>query len=94
MEKLQRPVNNGDIIGTALDTFIKDLEEEQHGHIRKEEFQLQLQNRFEVLSNEGENDVEEMVSKITNAIQESALHTAGRHGEQKNEQLKSETKHI
>ena len=36
----------------------------------KEEFQLQLQNPFEVLSEEGEKDVEEMVSKITNTIQE------------------------
>ena len=38
--------------------------------------------------------MEEMVSKIKNAIQESALDTAGRHREQKNEKLKSETKHI
>ena len=62
--------------------------------LKKEEFQLQLQNRFEVLSEEGEEDVEEMVSKITNAIQESALDTAGRHREQKNEKLKSKTKHM
>ena len=34
----------------------------------------------------------DMVSKITNAIQESALDTAGRHRVQKNEQLK--TKHL
>ena len=39
--------------------------------LKKAAFQLQLQNRYEVLSKEGE-DVEEMVSKITNAIQESA----------------------
>ena len=60
--------------------------------LQKEEFQLQLQNRFEVLSEEGEEDVQEMVSKITNAIQESALDTAGRHRDQKNEKLKSKTK--
>ena len=37
--------------------------------LKKEEFQLWLQNRFEVLNNEGEEeDVEEMVSKITNTI--------------------------
>ena len=59
--------------------------------LKKEEFQLQLQNRFEVLSEE---DVEEMVSKITNVIQESALDTAGRHREQKNEKLKSKAKHL
>ena len=58
-----------------------------------EEFQLQLQNHFEVLS-EGEKDVEEMVSKITNAIQVSALDIAGRHREQKNEELMSKTKHM
>ena len=62
--------------------------------LKKEEFQVQLQNRFEVLGEEGEEDVEEMVSKITNAIQESALDTAGRHREQKNENLKSKTKHM
>ena len=62
--------------------------------LKKEEIQLQLQNRFEVLSEEGEEDVEDMVSKITNAIQESALDTAGRHREQKNEKLKGETKHM
>ena len=38
--------------------------------------------------------MEEMVSKITNAIQESALDTAGRHREQKNEKLEGETKHV
>ena len=38
--------------------------------LNKEEFQLQMQNRFEVLSEEGEEDVEEMVSKITSATQE------------------------
>ena len=53
--------------------------------VKKEEFQLQLQDRFEVLSEEGQEDVEEMVSKITNALQESALDTAGRHIGQKNE---------
>ena len=58
-----------------------------------EEFQLQLQNHFEVRS-EGEEDVEETVSKITNALQESALDTAGRHREQKNEKLKMKTKHM
>ena len=62
--------------------------------LKKEEFQLQLQNRFELLSEKGEEDVEEMVSKITNAIQESALDTAGRHREQKNETLKNMTKHV
>ena len=62
--------------------------------MKKEEFQLQLQNRFEVLSEAGEEDVEEMVSKITNVIQESALDTAGKHKEQKNEKLKSKTKHM
>ena len=62
--------------------------------LKKEEFQLQLQNRFEVLSEEGEEDVEEAVSRITNAMQESALDTAGRHREQKNEKLKSKTKHM
>ena len=60
--------------------------------LKKEEFQLRLQNRFEVLNNEGEDDVEEMVDRITNTIQESALATAGRHREQKNEKLKSKTK--
>ena len=60
--------------------------------LMKEEFQLQLENRFEVLSEEGKEDVEEMVSKTTNAIQESALDTAGRHREQKNEKFKSKTK--
>ena len=40
--------------------------------LKKEEFQLQLQNCFEVLSEEGEEDVKEMVSKIASAIQESA----------------------
>ena len=59
--------------------------------LKKEEFQLRLQNRFEVLNNEGE-DVEEMVGKITNAIQESVLATAGRQREQNNEKLKSKTK--
>ena len=54
--------------------------------LKKEEFQLRLQNRFEVLNNEGEDDVEEMVDRITNTIQESALATAGRHREQKNVQ--------
>ena len=60
----------------------------------QEEFQVQLQNRFEVLSEEGEEDVGDMVSKITNAIRESALDTAGGHREQKNEKLKSKTKHM
>ena len=60
----------------------------------KEEFQLQLQNRFEVLNKGGEEDVEEMVSKITNAIQESDLDTAGKHREQNNEMLKRKTKHM
>ena len=62
--------------------------------MKKEEFQLQLQNRFEVLSEEGEEDVEEMVSKITNAMQEGALDTTGRYIEQKNEKLKGKTKHM
>ena len=53
--------------------------------LKKEKFQLQFQNHFEVLSEEGEEDVEEMVSKVTRAIQESALDTARRHSEQKNE---------
>ena len=57
----------------------------------KEELQLQFQNHFKGLS-EGEEDVEEMVSKMTSGIQESAFHTAGRHREQKNEKLKSKTK--
>ena len=61
--------------------------------LKREEFQLQLQNHFELLS-EGEEDVKEMVSKIINAIQESALDTAGRHRKQKNKKLKSKTKHI
>ena len=56
--------------------------------LKKEEFQLQLQNRFEVLSEEVEEDVEEMVSKITNSIQESALDTAGRCREQKIKSLR------
>ena len=38
--------------------------------------------------------MEEMVSKIKNTRQESALDTAGRHREQKNEKLKSRTKHL
>ena len=38
--------------------------------------------------------MEEMDSKITNNIQESALDTTGRHTEQKNEKLKSKTKHM
>ena len=38
--------------------------------------------------------MEEMVSKITNAIQDSALDTAGRHGQQKNEKFESKTKHM
>ena len=59
----------------------------------KEKFHLQLQNRFEVLS-ESEEYVEDMVSTITNAIQESALDTAGRHREQKNEKLMTKTKHM
>ena len=62
--------------------------------MKKEEFQLQLQNRFEVLSEEGGEDAEEMVSKIANAIQERALDTAGRHREQKKEKLKGKTKHM
>ena len=61
--------------------------------LKREEFQLQLQNRFEVLNKEDEEDVE-MVSTITNAIQESALDTAGRYREQKNEKLRSKTKHM
>ena len=48
--------------------------------LEKKEFQLQLQNRFEALR-EGEEDAEDMVSKITNAIQEIALGTAGRQRE-------------
>ena len=60
----------------------------------KEEFQLHVKNRFEVLSKEGEEHVEEMVSKISNAMQESALDTAGRHRQQKNEKLKGKTKHM
>ena len=60
--------------------------------LKGEEFQLQFQNRFEVLGEEGEEDVEDMMSKITNVIQQSALDTAGRHREQKNESLTSETK--
>ena len=48
----------------------------------KEEFQLQLQNRFAVPSEEGEEDVEDMVSKITNAIQESALDRAAQRSEE------------
>ena len=62
--------------------------------LNKEESQMQLQTRFEVLSKEGEEDVEDMVSTITNAIQESALDTAWRHREQKNEKLKSKAKHM
>ena len=56
--------------------------------LKKEKFQLHRQNRFEELSEEGEEDVEEIVSKITNAIEESALDTAGRYREQKNETLR------
>ena len=59
--------------------------------LEKEEFQLQLQNRLAVLSKEGEDDVEEMVSKIINALH---LDTAGRHTEQKNEKLKGKTIHM
>ena len=49
--------------------------------VNPEEFQLQLQNHFELLNEEGEEDVEEMVCKITNAIQESAVDTTGRRRE-------------
>ena len=38
--------------------------------------------------------MEKMVSKIANATPESALDTIGRPREQKNEKLKSKTKHI
>ena len=62
--------------------------------LKKEEFQLQLQNRLEVLREEGEEDVEEMVSMITNAIQESALDIAGRHREQTYKKLKSKTTNL
>ena len=58
----------------------------------KEEFRLELQNCLEVLREEREEDLEEMVSKITNAIKESALDTAGRQREQKNEKLNSKKK--
>ena len=37
--------------------------------------------------------MEDMVIRITDAIQASALDTAGRHREQKNEKFKSKTKH-
>ena len=43
-----------------------------------------------MLSEEGEEDV----SKITNALREGALDTAGRHKEQKNKKLKSKTKNL
>ena len=43
---------------------------------QKEEFQLQLQNRFQVLSEEGEEDAQEMAGKITKSVQESALDAA------------------
>ena len=49
---------------------------------------------IEVLSKEGEENLEEMVCKITNSIQESTLDTAGRHREQKNEKHKTKTKHM
>ena len=62
--------------------------------LKKEEFHLQLQNRFGVLSEEGEEDAEKMVGKITNAIQQSALDTAAKYREQKDEKLKIKTKHI
>ena len=58
----------------------------------KEEFQLQLQIRFVVLSIEGEEYMRVVVSKMTSAIQESALDTAGRRRERRNEKLKSKTK--
>ena len=46
--------------------------------LKKEEFQSKLQNRFEVLSKEGNEGVEEMVSMISNAIEDSAVDTTGR----------------
>ena len=61
--------------------------------MKQEKFQLQHQNRFEVLS-KGEIYVEEMVSKITSAIEESTLDTSERHREHKNEKLKSKTKYV
>ena len=39
--------------------------------LEKGEFRLKLQNRFEVLGEEGAEDMKEMASKITNTIQES-----------------------
>ena len=50
---------------------------------KTEEFQLKLQNRFEVL--ETERDVEEMAGNITEAIQECALETAGKHTKHRQE---------
>ena len=59
---------------------------------KTEEFQLQLQNRFEVL--ETDRDVEEMAGNVTEVIQECALETDGKNTKHRQEKLKPKTKEL
>ncbi|XP_065064756.1 craniofacial development protein 2-like [Rhopilema esculentum] len=57
---------------------------------RENEFQLELQNRFEALQEE--DSVEEMALNITKTIKECAMETAGKEERRREEKLKQETK--
>ena len=60
--------------------------------MKKEEFQIKLQNRFELVGSEGH--VEDITWKITEALQQSAMETAGRDRRKKEEKLKPKTKDL
>lgn len=59
---------------------------------KENEFQLKLQNHFEMLSNEEE--IDEMVQSFTETIKKCALEVAGKQEKNHDEKLKPETKEL
>ena len=59
---------------------------------KENEFQLNLQNQFEMLSNKEE--IDEMVQSFTETIKKCALKVAGKQGKNHDEKLKPETKEL
>ena len=59
---------------------------------KENEFQLKLQNHFEMLSNE--EGIDDMVQSFTETIKNCALEVAGKQGRDHDEKLKPETKDL
>ena len=59
---------------------------------KENEFQLKLQNHFEMLSNE--EGIDDMVQSFTETIKKCALEVAGKQGRNHDEKLKPETKDL